>query len=117
MAVTKKYATDIVWGTSTAGASPAGGKVLGARKKHGAKFFEQEDGDGELYSLVVHDLTKELELEVLVAGTVTLPAIGDKATVSTVDYVVMGVDEIWASKAAKKLSLSLKKWEAAGTLA
>ncbi len=109
MAVDIKFGQEIVWGTSSAG-TLSHGKILSADSKSTAKKFEQEDEDGELYSMVIYDQREEVTVEVLANTTAVKPAIGDLLTIAGVtDMIVIDSSEKWATGQSKKFSISLMK--------
>lgn len=112
MAASIKLGQDVVWGTSTAG-TLAQGKILSLSKKSGSKLFEQEDENGETYSVIYYDPTTEVQVEVLVKSAATIPAPGDVVTVAGVtDMLVLDSEQKWQAGQTKKLALNLKKWTA-----
>ena len=112
MAVEIKLGQEVVWGTSAAG-TLSHGKILSADKKNGSKMAEQEDEDGETYSVIFYDQTTEATIEVLCNTSATLPEPGDALTVVGVtDMLVIDAAFKWAAGQTKKLSLTLKKWVA-----
>lgn len=109
MSASIKLGQDIVWGTTGAGTSSLG-KILSLDRKSTAKTHEQEDENGELYSLVVYDQREEVTVEILAKPAVTLPAIGAAVTIAGItDMLVMDASEKWATSQGKKISLTLMK--------
>ena len=112
MAVAIKLGTDIVWGTSGAGTLTQG-KILSCDSKNGGKVFEQEDENGETYSVVFYDDTQEITVEVLAKTAGAAPARGSLVTIAGVtDAVVIDSSTKWSAGATKKFSITYKKWTA-----
>lgn len=105
MSVAHKTATVCIWGTSTAG-THASGKVLSFDKKITAKQFEQEDENGELFSLILHDRREEITVELLATASSTRPAIASTFTIDTKDYIVTDSADKWSAGGTKKISVS-----------
>lgn len=113
MAVEIKLGQDVVWGTTTAGTLANQGKILSISKKKGSKMTEQEDEDGETYSVIFFDQTTEGTIEVLAKPTATVPDPGDAISVLGVtDMLVLDAEEKWAAGQTKKISMTVKKWTA-----
>lgn len=109
MSVSIKLGQDVVWGTQNAG-TLTHGKILSATSKSTAKSFEQEDENGELYSMIFHDQREEITVEVLCNPTAVKPAIGSTLTVCGVTAaLVMDSEEKWATGQTKKFSITLMK--------
>jgi hypothetical protein len=104
-----KFGQEVVWGTSEAG-TLSYGKILSADSKSTAKKFEQEDENGELYSMVIYDQREEATVEVLANTTAVKPAIGAELTIAGVtDMIVMDSSVKWATAQTKKFSITLMK--------
>ena len=113
MAVEIKLGQDVVWGTSSAGTLANQGKILNISKKKGAKMTEQEDEDGETYSVIFFDQTTEATIEILAKSASTVPDPGDAITVTGVtDMLVLESEEKWVAGQTKKISMTVKKWTA-----
>lgn len=109
MSVAIKFGQDVIWGTASAG-TLTHGKILSATSKSTAKKFEQEDEDGELYSMVIHDQREEVTVEVLTKPAAVKPAIGTLLTIAGVtDMMVMDSEDKWTAGQTKKMSISLMK--------
>lgn len=109
MSVAIKFGQDVVWGTSEAG-TLTHGKILSVTSKSTAKKFEQEDENGELYSMVIHDQREEVTVEVLAKPAAIKPAIGALLTVAGVtDMLVMDSEDKWSTGQTKKMSITLMK--------
>jgi hypothetical protein len=110
MSVAIKLGQDIVWGTETAG-TLSQGKILSCDSKSGGKMFEQEDENGETYSVVFYDDTEEITVEVLAGASATKPARGAELDIAGVtDALVIDSTEKWVAGQTKKFSISFKKW-------
>ena len=108
MSVAHKTSTICTWGTSSAG-THASGKMLSFEKKTTAKQFEQEDENGELYSLVLHDRREEISVELLATSSSVRPATGTTFTIvgtPSVDYIVTESADKWSAGSTKKISVS-----------
>ena len=112
MAVQIKLGTDIIWGTSSAGAGLAAfGKVLSATSKSGGELHEQKDEDGQTYSVVFFNDHEEISVEVLTKATAVKPARGAALTIVGVNgALVTDCEDKWTAGDTKKMSISLKKW-------
>ena len=108
MAVIIREGQEILWGTSSAG-TVTQGKILSADRTRDSKVHEQEDENGETYSLVFYDPKDEVEIEVLAKPGATIPAPGDALTVGGVaSLYVLRASEKWSSNNSKKISISAR---------
>ena len=105
MSVAHKIATVCTWGTGTTGTTTTG-KILSLDKKTTAKSVEQEDENGELYSLILHDRRVEISLEVLATASSVRPATGTTLTLDAIDYIVTDSSDKWTAGGTKKISIS-----------
>jgi hypothetical protein len=113
MSVAIKLGQEVVWGTSSAGTLSGQGKILSISKKKSSKMTEQEDEDGETYSVIFFDQFSEVTVEVLAKSDSDVPDPGDALTVVGVtDMLVIDAEEKWTAGQTKKISMSLKKWTA-----
>lgn len=113
MAVEIKLGQEVIWGASSAGTLTNQGKILSASKKKASKLVEQEDEDGETYSVIFYDQTEEATIEILSKTAATIPDPGDLLTVVGVtDMLVIDAEEKWTAGQTKKISLTVKKWVA-----
>ena len=116
MAIAIKLGQNIQWGTSGAG-TVTQGKILSCDSSSQAKMFEQEDENGETYSVVFYDETAEVTLEILAAPAATIPAVGSELTavggVAT-GLLVTKASTAWKTNTTVKFSVTAKKWVAAG---
>lgn len=113
MSVAIKLGTDLVWGTKGTGGAGTStlGKILSCSSKSGGKEFEQEDEDGQTYSLILYDDREEITLEVLAAAAAVKPARGSLATIAGVtDAIVIDSEVKWQAGQTKKIAVSLRKY-------
>lgn len=109
MAAEIKLGQDVTWGTSAAGTLTCG-KIISCDVKNTAKAFEQTDEDDELYSLILHDQRKQINVEVLAKNAQSVPEPGDLVTVGGVtDAIVLESSEKWAVGTTKKFAMTLVK--------
>ncbi len=112
MSVQIKLGDDLIWGTEEAGTLTQG-KILSCESKSGGKMFEQEDENGETYSVIFYDDTEEITVEVLAGEEATKPARGDEIDIAGVtDALVTESADKWSAGATKKMSITFKKWTA-----
>lgn len=112
MAVAIKLGSDIVWGSSTAGTLTIG-KIVSCTSESGGKEFEQEDENGETYSLILFDDREEIDTEILVKNGQVKPARGTLLNIAGVTgAIVLKSADKWQAGQTKKFSVTLRKYTA-----
>ncbi len=107
MSVDIKLNDDVVWGTSEVGTLQNVGKILSCTQKNTVKQYEEGDENDEVDTLILYDKRKEFALEVLAAGTATLPEPGDEMDVNGVTAIIVTESEIaWKRGATKKFNIT-----------
>lgn len=108
MSVSIKLSDEVVWGASGAGSGASSyGKVITCNKKSTVKQHEEQDEDGEPFSLVLYDQREELTLEILAGKTAVQPALGATITIGGVtDVIITEAETIWKRGDTKKFQVS-----------
>lgn len=109
MADTTTTSITPVWGVTKTGI--AGGVITDWEENGVAQKEYVKNEKGATIFTKVYDEQKTITCTLVTNGTATPPKVGDKATIDSVEYTVLGARLIQNNQSVQKYALTLEAWK------
>ena len=102
----------VVWGIPTARQAGTGYETTGATYEEKATFKKLMDDTGATKTLIWHDPSETLKLDLYPSGVApgVVPKPGDTVAVNAVNYSCMSAQEVNTADGEQKITMELEKW-------